>query len=76
MSTRGSLFLTKNGNHWYEDFATLSPDSTPERRIPNIHISISDEDIVLKEYCEIEETWFFEIDGNSELAKKIRNARE
>ena len=76
MSSRGSFFLTKKGDHWYEDFSTLSPDSTPESMIPNVHISIGDEDIISREYSEIENTWFFEINGSSELANKIRKSRE
>lgn len=76
MSSRGSLFLTSKGDHWYEDFSTLSPSSTPERQIPNIHISIGKDDVISMKYDEIKETWFFEIDGDSELAKAISQCRK
>jgi hypothetical protein len=75
MSTRSTIFLTDDGGHWHEDVATYSKDSTPENPIFNVHISIGKNDVVDMEYCEIDKTWFFEIDGNSELARAIKKLR-
>ena len=75
MSTKATIFLTNDGDHWYEDTSTFSRTSTHEKYNFNVHLQISKKDVVSFEYREIEDTYFIEIDGDSELAKNIKNLK-